>query len=292
MRHAAVLLLVALLCNLPCAAEAMSPKEFDSKALPLLDKPSEAAKLLKICDDALASATDANFEAFVRAVKGQAYFLQNEFAKAEAEARKIINSAHHTELGYALSTQALFAMGDYEQGKKMCLEGAKKERNPERKDEAIESCNEIYINEKTLTATTVWQAYKKNTKAATQRYGGKPITLTGTVLSTDNADPKNTRVSLLVDGSKKNLVVCLFPSEEPKDDSDTTTQAAPTGDMQYSLGGNNTSKPKAAQKPSQKHQKNSALKNLPEKGATIMITGTVQGFEGSQLVLNTCSLAE
>ena len=291
MKHTVVLALVALFCTLPCTTEAMSSKEFDAKTLSLLDKPSEASKLLKICDEALASTTDANFEAFIRVVKGQAYFLQNEFSKAEAETRKIIASGYQTELGYALATQAFFAMGDYERGKKMCLEGAEKERNPQRKDEAIEACEELYTHEKTLTATTLWQAYKKDATAAAQRYGNKPVTFTGTVLSTDVSDPKHVRISLLVDGSKKNLVVCLFPSQTPKSDSDTAAQPSSTEDMQYSLS-SNTSKTKATQKSAQKPSESSTLKSLPEKGTTVTIVGTVQGLKGSQLVLDTCNLAK
>ncbi len=300
MKYAAVLLFALVI--LPCHAEAMTPKEFDSKALPLLDKPAEASKLLKLCDQALQDATDPGFKAFVRIVKGQAYFLKNEFDQAEAEARAVIASGYQTELGYALATQALFATGRYDDGKTMCLEGAAKESNEQRKAGAVQYCEALYNEAQALTAETLWKAYKQNPGAAEKQYGGKPVTFSGTVLSVDAEGP---RLVLAVDGSKNNTVVCLFAAAPEKKEpqkatssggSDEAAAATSDKDMSYKLDADDDAPGEAEtadkQDAGEAPAAVSTSRSLPAKGATVRVTGTVRGFEGTQLVLIDCSIAD
>lgn len=258
MKRVTSLLLVLFVLTMPQVAWSMTPEEFDEQAIPLMTKPKEADKLLKLCEQALADAKqDPEFEAFIRVVKSHGHLLKKEYSKAEAEARIVIDSKRQGDLGYSALKDVLFAQGRFQEGRQICMDGVSRV-NPHNQAVASQDCEDDYLSATSITPETLWNAYKKNAATADAKYKSTSITMLGTVT---RAEPSGASVFFEVDKKAATGVVCLFNVPER---------------AQGGSGGKNA-------------KKNTPL--LPLSGDTVIISGKVRGVEGGNVVLTGCTLA-
>ena len=293
-----VLLLVLCLLALPQTGWSMTLKEFEDRAIPLLNSSKEADRLIKICNDALADAkSDPDFEAYIHVFKSHAFFMKKDYPRAETEARIVIDSGYQAELGHSALRDVLFARDRFDEGLEVCLKGASKIKGERNQDAARQDCEDAYLEKTAVPAAALWNAYKKSAATADAKYKGHPINIIGTVTSVEPRGAEDARLTFALDKSGSKNVICLLGTASPEATpapGKQTGKAKDGGSIEYSLNGDNSgtgSKPDTTKKDTAKKGKDgkSPALDLPAPGETVAVSGSVQGMEGNDLVLIDCT---
>jgi hypothetical protein len=140
--------------------ESAGRAEFAAKASALAGLPGKAHELIRLADAALAGGADGDsaYAALAHGYKSHALWLRNEYAKAEAEARRAINADPDASLGYFFLTDALNALLRYDDAYLACLRGAERRNDAPGQDDARARCRTDYARRVTLDPAAVFKA--------------------------------------------------------------------------------------------------------------------------------------
>jgi tetratricopeptide (TPR) repeat protein len=185
--------------------------EFAAKASALAGLPGKAHELIKLADAALADGADDDsaYAALAHGYKSHALWLRNDYAKAEAEARRAINADPGAPLSYFFLTDALNALLRYDDAYLACLHGA------ERRGDAADvrtRCRDDYARRVTLDPAAVLKAAQSGRlSGASGKPQAGPILVSGRIAAVTTAQGKDE----IVFKSGTGTLTCLLAPAAP-----------------------------------------------------------------------------
>lgn len=240
-RLAGMLLLATVLC-LPGFAQAMSQTAFDDKAIPMLSKQAQASKLLALCEKALNESPDKEFEAYIRVIKSHAHLLKKDYAKAEEEAQKAIDSGKQPELAYTAMMDVHFARGEYDEGLKICLESTKSLGDKQRAA-AEQDCKTAFAPKKGAKPSAKKEQAVAPSQDNTQKTQSKPHMPEQDNSQKVQSKPHMPEADSKAEAPKESAKPKPEPKAEPKSEQAKPKKA--DADMSYSLSGTGSSAAKS-----------------------------------------------
>lgn len=197
------------------AALALTFDEFRGKAAELIDHKTKPDAFIKLCNTVLAkdASDNAEYKAYVYAMRGHAYWQKNDLKKSQADAEQAIATNPETEMGRMILLDALSGQGKYEEAAKQADILAEKANDAEKKTYFAETAANLRLEAGAIAPAVLWKAFDDNEVAAEDAYKDKIVAVKGKIDAITTSPTGYPQVSFNADKYGIHKVVCEFAKE-------------------------------------------------------------------------------
>lgn len=196
-------------------AHALSFDEFRDTAENFFDGKVTDDAMLKLCAEILTHDTkdDTEYEAYVRAIRANAYWSKNDLKKALPEAQKAVELNPKTEAGYIVLGEILRDSGKHEEGAKAIEQAAANTGDAERKKRLQQFAQNMRLEGSAVTPSALWKAFDENEVSAEDAYKGKVVAVKGKIESITTSATGYPQLNFTVDKVGIHKVTCEFDKD-------------------------------------------------------------------------------